>query len=99
MRRLSSFLLGMATGPAMLYVAMNYHVLRAGDGFHFVAKQSPRLSDTFVDIREFGIADWAGHPQLAAALVQANKQYLVGDSAAAAIQENVKQLLPTWPEP
>ena len=98
MRRLSSFLLGMATGAALLYVAMNYHVLRAGDGFHLVAKQSPRLSDTFVDIRDFSVADWASHPQLAAALVQAKKEYLLGNSAATAIQENVKQLLPSWPE-
>lgn len=98
MPRLPSFLLGMATGAALLYVATNYHVMRAGDGFHLVAKQSPRLSDTFVDIRAFSMADWAGRPHLAAALVQAKKEYLLGDSAAAAIQENVKQLLPAWPK-
>jgi hypothetical protein len=88
----------MAAGAGLLYTAMNFHVMHAGDGFHLVAKQSPRMSEIFIDVREFSMADWASHPQLAADLVQANKQYLVGDSAAAALQENVKQLLPAWPK-
>ena len=98
MSRLPSFLFGMVAGAALLHMAMNYHLMRAGDGFHLVAKQSPRLSETFIDIRTFSMADWAGHPQLAADLVQANKQYLVGNSAAAAIRENAQQLLPAWPK-
>ena len=61
---------------------MNYHVVRSSDGFHLIAKSPPRLSETFVDIRAFSVADWTGHPQLASALVQANKQHLLGDSAA-----------------
>jgi hypothetical protein len=44
------------------------------------------------------MADWANHPQLAAALVQSNREYLLGGSAAGAFQENAKQLLPAWPE-
>ncbi len=98
MSRLPAFLFGMVCGAALLWVAMNYHVVRARDGFHFVAKQPARLSDAFIDIREFNLTDWAGHPQLAAALVQADKQHLVGDSAAASIQENIQQLLPAWPK-
>jgi hypothetical protein len=98
MSRLSTFLFGMAAGAALLYAAMNFHLMRAADGFHLVRKQSPRLSETFVDVRNFSMADWTGHPQLAADLVQANKQHLLSDSAAAALQENVKQLLPTWPK-
>jgi hypothetical protein len=98
MSRAPTFLVGMAAGAALLYTAMNFYVMRAGDGFHLVAKQSPRLSETFVDIRAFSMADWASHPQLAADLMQAEKQYLVGDSAAASFQDNVKQLLPAWPK-
>jgi hypothetical protein len=98
MPRLPSFFAGVVSGAALLYVAMNFHVLRAGDGFHLVAKQPPRLSDVYVDIRGFSMADWANHPQLAAALVQSNREYLLGGSAAGAFQENAKQLLPAWPE-
>ncbi|MEX2309007.1 MAG: hypothetical protein WD738_15510 [Pirellulales bacterium] len=98
MSRLSSFLLGIATGAALLHAVMSYHVMRASDGFHLVAKQPARMSEAFVDIRSFSMADWASRPQLAADLVRANKQYLLGDSAAAAIQGNVQQLLPAWPK-
>jgi hypothetical protein len=99
MSRLPSFLIGAAAGAALLFTAMNYHVMRAADGFHLVPKQPPRLSESFVDIRSFGMSEWASHPQLAAALVQSGKDYLLRDSAAAAIQGNVKQLLPSWTAP
>jgi hypothetical protein len=97
MSRLSSFFLGMIAGAGLLQGATTYHVVRAADGFHFVAKQPARLSETYVDIRGFSTIDWATHPQLATALVQANQQRLLGDSAAAARQDRAKQLLPDLP--
>jgi hypothetical protein len=99
MKRISSFLMGMATGAILLYGATLYHVVRASDGVHFVKKQPPRLSETYVDIRAFTPTDWAGHPQLASALVQANQQQLLGDSAAGAMREAVNQVIPAaWPK-
>lgn len=98
MSRLSSFCLGLATGAALLHMATMYHVVRASDGMHFVEKQPPRLSDTYVDVRTFTMTDWAGHPQLASALVQANQQQLLGDSAAGAVREAVNQAIPAWPK-
>ena len=99
MSRLASFFLGVLAGATLLHAAMNYHVIRAGDGFHMVAKQPARLSEAYVDIRDFSVADWPSHPQLASAIVQADKQYLIGGSAAGTVQETVNQLLPTWPQP
>jgi hypothetical protein len=98
MSKISSFFLGMATGAALLHGATLYHVVRASDGFHFIAKQPARLSETYVDIRAFTLTDWAAHPQLASALVQANQQQLLGESAAGALQESVNQVLPAWPQ-
>jgi hypothetical protein len=98
MSRLSSFALGMVVGAGLLHGATTYHLVRATDGFHLIAKQPPRLSETYVDIRAFTMTDWAGHPQLATALVQANQQQLLGGSAAAALQDQAKQLLPDWPK-
>jgi hypothetical protein len=88
----------MATGAALLHVVTTYHVVRASDGIHLIAKQPPRLSETYVDIRSFTMTDWAGHPQLASALVQANQHQLLGDSAAGAVRETVHQMLPGWPK-
>ena len=98
MKRISFFLLGMATGAVLLHAATLYHFVRASDGVHFIAKQPARLSETYVDIRSFKITDWAEHPQLASALVQANQQHLIGESAAGAFRESVNQALPAWPK-
>jgi hypothetical protein len=94
MSRLWTFLLGMIAGAALLHVATNYHVVRSSEGFDVVAKSPARLSESYVDIRSFGLADWTSHPQLAGALVQANKQHLLGDSASQAIHQSINQLLP-----
>jgi len=96
MSRFSSFLFGMVAGAGLLQGATTYHIVRASDGFHLVAKQPARLSETYVDIRNFSMTDWTSHPQLASALVQANQQKLLGDSAAATLQDKARQLLPDW---
>lgn len=89
-------MLGMATGAILLYAATLYHVVRANDGFHFVEKLQPRLAETYVDIRPFTVADWANHPQLASALVQANQQQLVGQTATTAVRDTIQGALPSW---
>jgi hypothetical protein len=94
MSRIWTFLSGMAAGALLLYTAMNFHVIRSSDGFHLVVKRPARLAESYVDIREFGMADWAAHPQIATALVQANKQQLLGDSATSSIHQSLNQLLP-----
>ncbi len=98
MSRLSSFLLGMVAGAGLLRGATLYHVVRASDGFHFIAKQPARLSETYTDIRAFTMTDWAAHPQLVTALVQAHQQQLLGDSAVGTLQEKATQLLPDLPK-
>lgn len=94
MSRIWSFLLGVLVGAVLLHVAMNYHFVRSNDGFHLVAKRPARLSESFIDIRGYSMADWTAHPQLASALVQSNKQHLLGESAADTIHQSLNQLLP-----
>lgn len=78
----------------LLHLAMSYHLVQSNDGIYVVAKTPARLSESYVDIRNFTFADWSGHPQLASALVQADKQHLLGDSATRSMQQSVQQLLP-----
>jgi selenocysteine lyase/cysteine desulfurase len=88
----------MVAGAALLQGATKYHIVRASDGYHNVPKHPARLAETYVDIRAFSMTDWAARPQLASAMVQANQQQLLGDSAATTLQEKAKQLLPDWPK-
>jgi len=99
MPRLTSFLMGMVVGALFYYGATNYHVIRADDGFHVVHKVHARLAEAYVDVRQFGVADWTAHPDLATAIVQEDKQRLMQGAAARAVEDGVKQALPDWPQP
>jgi hypothetical protein len=93
MRRLTSFLSGMLTGGLLLYLTMNLHVIRARDGFHLIAKAHPQLAATYVDIRQFGVADWAEHPEVAAALVNSNRRDLMENAVDQTLGNGLDRLL------
>ena len=95
MARIVTFLLGMAAGVVLCFVATNYHVVRAQDGFHLVHKQRARMAEAYVDVREFGVTDWTNHSELALELNAANKQYVMGDGAASAVEGGLSKL-PNW---
>jgi hypothetical protein len=91
--------MGMVAGALLCYAATNYHLVRTADGFHVVHKVQAHLADAYVDVRSFGVDDWANHPELATAIVKEEKQQLMQGAAETAIQEGVKQALPDWPQP
>ncbi len=49
----------------LLFVGSRYHVVRANDGFHLIPRSSARLTEPYVDIRQFTIEDWDEHQGLA----------------------------------
>lgn len=51
MRRIYGFVFGIGLGALACLGAMNYHVVRAQDGFHLVQKQHARLGQAYVDTR------------------------------------------------
>jgi hypothetical protein len=95
MQRVMTFMLGVAAGVMLCWGATNYHVVRAADGFHLVEKQRARLAEAYVDVRAFGVSDWANHPDLASALVAANKQSVMQSAAVNTFQGGLSQL-PNW---
>jgi hypothetical protein len=99
MTRVYFFLLGMVAGALLIYATMHFHLVRAQDGFHVVDKQPPRLTEAYVDVRSFGMTDWGDHPQLATAVMEADKPQLLGDSARGAVQDGINQIMPGWPAP
>lgn len=93
MKRLSSFILGVLVGAGLLYGALNYHLVHADDGLHLVSKLESQLSMTYVDIREFTVADWANHTELAAALMNADRGDLVEGAANDALHNMLDNVL------
>jgi hypothetical protein len=92
MRRIWTFVSGIVVGGILIFAAMNYHIIRADDGFHVVPKLDAQLALTYADIRGFTVADWAKNSELAAALMNANRRDLV-DSAISGMLDNS---LDTW---
>jgi hypothetical protein len=93
MGRLGTLLLGMILGAGLVFGSLKYHTVRAADGFHFVPKADVTFAEAYVDIREFGPADWDNHRSLALALVKANKESLIADSAVNSLRESVRSAL------
>jgi hypothetical protein len=92
-RRLMTFFLGMVAGGALLFGAMNYHLIRAHDGVHFVPKISPKLAATYVDIRGFSAADWAQHSEITTALISADQTSLMKSSVSESLHKRIDQFL------
>jgi hypothetical protein len=93
MGRLGYFFFGVIIGAASVFVSLKYHVVRAADGHHLVAKLSAEFSGTYVDIRSFGFDDWAQHQTLAAAITKAGKAYLLKQSTVDSFTEKVNDYL------
>lgn len=93
MRRLSTFIFGMVFGAGLLYFALNYHLIHADDGLHLVPKLNAELGSTYVDIREFTLADWADHPQLASALIESDQRDLMEGAANDALHNGLDRIL------
>ncbi|MHB0960900.1 MAG: hypothetical protein ACYC6N_22565 [Pirellulaceae bacterium] len=93
MNRLSNFCMGVVVGAAGLYGAMTFHVVRAEDGVHLVPKVTRGLSDVYVDIRTFAAPDWYEHRGLSAAVVNAQKEYLIADSSLNGLRQTAHSAL------
>ena len=93
MRRISTFIFGMVVGGLLIYVALNFHLIQARDGLHFVPKVDARLAGAYVDIRQFGPRDWAQHPEVAMAIFRADRSDLMETAAGDTLQNGLDQLL------
>ena len=90
MSRVSSFLLGAVVGGVLVFGVIKFHVVRANEGFFLVPRIDPALSDAYVDIREFSLTDWSNHRALAAAIIRANKEHLLQDSAGTSFRAGLR---------
>ena len=74
MGRLGIFVCGFLIGGLTVFLSLHYHIVRAHDGLHPIPKVNPRFTETYVDIREFGMSQWQQHPGLIAAIVKSEKR-------------------------
>lgn len=93
MNRLGAFLLGLVLGIAATFLGLRYHVVRANDTIHLVARQGgSQLDDLYVDIREFDLKAWNEHRSLAIDLIAAKKEHLIGDTTKNSLRKKLDTL-------
>jgi hypothetical protein len=93
MRRLSTFIFGMIAGGLVIYGALSYHLIHAKDGMHLIPKVKSTFTDTYVDIREFGPADWLERFEVAQALQAAGRADLIEAAAFDSLETGLDRLL------
>lgn len=82
MGRLFWLFAGVVIGGGFMYGAFNYHVLKTDKGFELVPKRTASLTDCYVDVSKFTLADWGSHPDLSADVMAAEKSHLLNDSGS-----------------
>jgi hypothetical protein len=92
MSRLSCIVFGVLIGAGLVYGALNYHVVRTPEGLEFVPKLSTTFDETYVDVRTFGVGDWAEHEQLVRAVVKSGKDHILRDAATRSVQDGINSL-------
>ena len=97
MKRITYLMAGMILGGLLVVISLKYHVVRTNDGFTFIPKQSNSFENAYVDVREFGLADWAEHQSLAIAIVQAKKEHILQDSAQQSAQRQISEWISNAP--
>ena len=71
---MKSFFAGLLIGGMLTYIAFQSHIVQTPSGVVFVPKQPAiPLSDTYVDIRTWGQAEWAEHPRIYEAMKAADR--------------------------
>lgn len=93
MKRIKYLLLGVILGGATVAGALHYHLLQTSEGLVLVPKTGSTLSDTYIDIRNFGVSEWNEHRHVVDALIKADRQDVLQGSAMDGIKQSVDNLL------
>ncbi len=91
MGKIGTFFFGVLIGGVSVWWMLHFHVVRAADGLHVVPKVTSAFAGAYVDIRSFGINEWAEHRELAFAISRANKGELLQGAPLQSFQNVVNQ--------
>ncbi|MBX7168172.1 MAG: hypothetical protein K1X74_17685 [Pirellulales bacterium] len=93
MSAIRNLMFGMILGGAGVYVGLKYHVVNTNEGLVLVPKLEATFADSYIDVRKFTPNDWNERRQLVAAIVKADKQDIIQDSAVDGLKRGVGDLL------
>ncbi len=77
---------GMALGATMMYVGLQYHLLRAEEGFLLVPRAPQHsLKEAYANVQTWDAQSWASRPELALAVTEYGRADLIGQG----VQEQI----------
>ena len=92
MKKLKPFFVGAIAGSLLMFVALQFHMIRSEDGFRLVPRTpQPSLGLSFVDLRHWTAADYTDRPEVARALVAHGDTDLVASSMTDNLLETVSE--------
>ncbi|MEZ6041826.1 MAG: hypothetical protein R3C20_15070 [Planctomycetaceae bacterium] len=90
MSKAKPFLFGSLLGASIMFVAMQYHVVRSHDGFQVVPRTpQASLGLAYADIREWDATKWTDRPELARALMAHGSADLISQSVVENLTDTV----------
>lgn len=90
MRSISSLLLGAVIGGVVTWGAFTHHVLRTDKGLTYLTKRNVTLTEAYVDVRGWGVAEWAKHPDLMFSVTQQGRTDVMSQPSASTIETTLK---------
>lgn len=92
MKKFKPFLIGAIAGSLLMFVSLQFHLIRSEDGFRLVPRTpQPSLGLFFVDLRNWTPEDYADRPELARALVAHGDTDLVASSVSDRLLDDVSE--------
>lgn len=92
MKKFKPFLIGAVAGSLLMFVSLQFHLIRSEDGFRLVPRTpQPSLGLFFVDLRGWTPEDYADRPELARALVAHGDTDLVASSVSDRLLDGVSE--------
>ncbi len=90
MGKFKTVLTGVLLGAGGMYVALQYHLIRAEEGLLMVRRTPEQgLLDSYADIRQWSTGAWTSRSQVAAALTETGRSDLIVDQS---LQQGEREL-------
>ncbi|MCA9063332.1 MAG: hypothetical protein KDA96_09745 [Planctomycetaceae bacterium] len=90
MAKFKPFVFGTLLGSAVMFLALQYHVVRSHDGLQLVPRTPQHsLGLAYADVRQWTPAQWTDRPELARALVAHGSSDLISQSVADSLTDAV----------
>lgn len=88
MRKLKPLLFGTILGGGIVFVALQYHLVRSDEGFRLVPRShQPSIGLAYVDVIGWSAEDWADRPEVATAVIQDGSTDLIATSVQSGLTD------------